>query len=194
MNQATLIVDDAYDDVLERAARAAAVAVDATAAAVVVLDECCEHFVAHVGVDAGLEISRAVARDLGYVRFVVETAAPFVVTDTHADRRVRPEFGEVLDVRAFVGVPLVIDGVVVGALCAFDRRPRRIALEHLPPTLVPEIEARLAARRRQVDAREVPLLRLRPALRLVQAMQAGAVPVDVFLRALRLLPPVMLPG
>lgn len=190
MNHAHLIVDDRYDEALEKAARAAAVAVDAVAAAVVVLDDTCEHFVAHVGVDAGLEISRAVAKELGYVRLVVESGAPLVVVDTHADRRIRPEFGEALGVRAFVGVPLVVDGVVVGALCVFDRRPRRIAFEQLPASLVPSIEARLAARR--VDVNDQHTLSLRPALRLLQAMQAGAVPVEVFLRALRLLPAVTL--
>ncbi len=194
MNQAHLIVDDHYDEALEKAARTAAVAVDAAAAAIVVLDDTCEHFIAHVGVDAGLEISRAVAKDLGYVHFVVDAAASFVVVDTQLDHRLRPEFGEALGVRAFVGVPLVVDGVVVGALCLFDRRPRRIALELLPPKLVPTIEARLTARRVHVDTTRAAALPFRPALRLLQAMQVGAVPVDVFLRALQLLPPVMLPG
>lgn len=194
MNHAHLIVDDHYDEVLEKAARAAAVAVDAVAAAVVVLDDTCEHFIAHVGVDAGLEISRAVAKELGYVRLVVESAAPFVVIDTYLDRRIRPEFGEALGVRAFVGMPLVVDNTVVGALCVFDRRPRRIAFEQLPPTLVRDIEARLTARRLHVDSARASSLPLRPAFRLLQAMQAGAVPVEVFLRALRLLPPVNLPG
>ena len=194
MNHAHLIVDDRYDEVLEKAARAAAVAVDAVAAAVVVLDDHCEHFIAHVGVDAGLEISRAMAKELGYVRLVVDSGAPFVVVDTHSDRRIRPEFGEALGVRAFVGMPLVVDNVIVGALCVFDRRPRRIAIELLPPALVAAIEQRLTARRLDVDSAHASALPLRPALRLLQAMQAGAVPVDVFLRALRLLPPVTLPG
>ena len=194
MNHAHLIVDDQYDEALEKAARAAAVAVDAVAAAVVVLDDVCEHFIAHVGVDAGLEISRAVAKDLGYARLVVEHAAPFVVTDTNADRRVRPEFGEALGVRAFVGMPLLVDNTIVGALCVFDRRPRRIPFEQLPPTLITTIESRLVERRLDVDSARASALPLRPALRLLQAMQAGAVPVDVFLRALRLLPPVTLPG
>jgi hypothetical protein len=45
-----------------------------------------------------------------------------------------------------------------------------------------------------VDTTRAAALPFRPALRLLQAMQVGAVPVDVFLRALQLLPPVMLPG
>jgi GAF domain-containing protein len=193
MTPAHLIVDDHFDEALERAARAAAVAVDAAAAAIVVLDDVCEHFLAHVGVDSGLEISRAVARELGYVRLVVESASPLIVIDTHVDRRVRPEFGEALGIRAFVGVPLVVNGTVVGALCLFERRPGRIAVERLPADLVPTIEARLTARRLDVDSDRTSALQLRPALRLLQAMQAGAMPVDVFLRALRLLPAVTIP-
>jgi GAF domain-containing protein len=194
MTPAHLVIDDHFDEALERAARAAAVAVDAAAAAIVVLDDVCEHFLAHVGVDSGVEISRAVARALGYVRLVVENGRPLIVIDTHIDRRIRPEFGEALGIRAFVGVPLVVNGSVVGALCIFDRRPGRIALERLPAELVPTIEARLTARRLDVDSDLSSALQLRPALRLLQAMQAGAMPVEVFLRALRLLPAVTIPS
>ncbi|HEY1100372.1 MAG TPA: hypothetical protein VGF99_15645, partial [Myxococcota bacterium] len=66
-----LIVDDSFDEALERAARAAATALDAVGAAVVVGDGLIDHYIAHAAVDPGHEISRALARDIGTSRLVM---------------------------------------------------------------------------------------------------------------------------
>ncbi len=197
MNTTRFIVDDSWDDVLETAARNAAAIADAAGAAIVVVDGELDHFVAHVGVDPGLEISRAVACTRGYVQLVMRSGAVVVVADSTLEQSVRAEVFELLGIRSFSGVPLVIDGVVVGALGLFDRLPRAIDTSALLP-LVATIEARLRARALENDAADgdddteavrVAVSR-RPALRLLQAVQAGAVPVEVFLKTLRLLPPI----
>lgn len=193
MSVAAFIVDDSFDAVLEAAICEAATALDAVGAAVVIVDDLHEHFVATVGVDPGLEISRAVSREIGCGRIVVAAGGVVVIADTLLDSRVRPEVGELLGIRAIVGVPLVVDGVVIGALILFDRQPRQLDPAALPAGLIHVIEARLTARRTTVDVPIEAVVAQRPALRLVQAMQAGAVPVDVFKRALQLLPPVRVP-
>ena len=189
MSTTAFIADDAWDDVLETAARAAAAAVDAVGAAIVIVDGDLDHFLAHVGIDPGLEISRALHKDLGYVRLVMQAGDTVVVVDSALDARLRPELFELMGIRAFVGVPLRVDGIVVGALGAFDRRPRTLEATALLP-IAARIEQRLVQRAVEVDSAMPGAVARRPAMRLLQAVQAGAVPFDVFLRALRLLPPV----
>lgn len=192
-----LIVDDSFDEALERAARAAATALDAVGAAVVVGDGLFDHYIAHAGVDPGLEISRALARDIGTSRLVMAADAPLAIVDTAIDARVRPEVSEVLGIRAIAGVPLRIDGNVVGALLCFDRRPRSLDPGLWPASLIAGVEQRLAQRRRRLSDEQAAwataVVAGRPLMRLTQAVQAGAVPAETFLRALRLLPPISIP-
>jgi len=191
MSTTALVVDDSYDEALENAVRDAASIADAAAAAIVIVDGELEHLLAHVGADAGLDISRAIATAVGYVQLVMRSADVVIIDDGASAEHVRPEMFESMGVRAFAGLPLRFEGVVVGALALWDRRPRHLDTAALLPVIA-EIEARLVVRARHVvvdEAVRVAMAR-RPALRLLQAVQAGAVPLEVFLKALRLLPAI----
>ncbi len=199
MNRAVLaaaLVGERWDDVLERAARAAATAVDAPIGAVSLLSTRLEHFAAHVGLPAELEVSRAVARDLSFCRVVTDSGAAFVVGDTIMSPALRPELVDAFAFRAYVGVPVEVSGVVVGALCALDRRPRAFGDADIARLVViaKDVSARLAERAagfvEHVDAVDVDVVEVRPYLRLLQAVQAGALEPDAMARALRVLPAV----
>ena len=189
-NPVARLLDDTWDDVLEQAVRDAAVAVDAPMATVSLLTDGLEYFIAHVGLPAELEVSRATARSFSFCRLVIATGAAVVIGNV-AEHPGRPELTELFDLRAYVGVPIVVAGVVVGALAGLDTRPRRFNADdvgRLQP-LVTIIEARLSQRigRPEVNLKDAELL---PFLRLLQALQLGALSADALSRALRALPPV----
>lgn len=189
-NPVARLLDDAWDDVLEQAVRDAAAAIDTPMATVSLLTDGLEYFVAHVGLPAELEVSRATARSLSFCRLVVDAAAPVVIGNV-AEHPARPELTELFDLRAYVGVPIVVAGVVVGGLAGLDTRPRRFDaddVKKLQP-LVTIIEARLLERvgRPEVNLNDAGLM---PFLRLLQALQLGALSAEALTRALRALPPV----
>jgi diguanylate cyclase (GGDEF)-like protein len=88
-----------------------------------------------------------------FCQHAVTSGEPFVVDDARADARVagNPAIDE-LGVVAYAGVPLVVQGEPIGALCAIDGRPRRwtadelAVLADLAAAAMTEIELRLALR------------------------------------------------
>lgn len=76
----------------------------------------------------GFPVSLAKARELRgrtFCHYTLDRSEPLVISDTHSD----PTWAAVptvesLGVRAYVGVPLVIDGEVIGSLCVTDSKPR----------------------------------------------------------------------
>ena len=76
----------------------------------------------------GLEL-RETARDVSFSTHIVASGAPLVVEDAAADKRFRgnPLVSGPSNVRFFAGVPLVTSrGLVLGALCVLDARPRTL--------------------------------------------------------------------
>jgi len=192
------LVDDRWDTSLEDAARAAAVAVDVPIGAVTLVGDRLVHFVAHVGLPAELEVSRAVAVELACDRAVVERGAAVVCNDGRGNPTLRPELLHAWEFCAYVGFPIDVDGVVVGALCGVDRVARAFgnddvaALAGIAAGVGRRLKDKLTARAHAVD--DDARVELAPFLRLLQAAQVGALPPDALVRALRVLPPAPLPA
>lgn len=100
-----------------------------------------------------------------FCRHVVDTAAPLIVTDASADDRVIDNHAvKELGVIAYLGVPIHIDGIVVGALCAIDHEPREWTAREVDritdfaAIIDGEIELRLLAREREEARRDAELL------------------------------------
>lgn len=179
----------AWDDALEEGVRAAAAAVDADAAMVLVADGPLEHVMAHVGLPHALEISRAIASDLGLLRLL--TPKGIFVDDTENHPQSRLELLDVLPMRAILGMPLTHPaqgGRVLGGLFLCARSPRNLGAS--TATMTPLL-ARLSTRLATLLATTTFGDPTWPYLRIVQAMQIGDVDGDGALRALRALPPVM---
>jgi GAF domain-containing protein len=186
---------NSYDDTLERIVRRAAAVVDARAGFMSVVIGDLEHLVAHAGLPAELEVSRALARDFGLAAIVVDAADFVVLDDTVGHARVRPELVDAFGVRAFVGAPIVIAGIVAGTLAGVDTRPRQFDRDMRAEfgRLAAEAGAHLTQMLRDVRAEPAAVKRL-PYLRLLQAAQVGALTADGLRRALSALPPVPVDG
>ena len=181
----------AWDDALEEGVRAAAAAVDADAAMVLVGDGALDHVMAHVGLPHALEISRALATDLGLLRLL--TPKGVFIEDTEDHPQSRLELLDLLPMRAILGMPLTQatpsgSPRVLGGLFLCARAPRSLGAS--TATMTPLL-ARLSSRLAEVLDTTSFGDPTWPYLRVVQALQIGDVDTDSALRALRALPPVM---
>lgn len=183
-----------WDDALERAVRDAAAAVDAPIAVVSLFTRRLQLFAAHVGLPPELEVSRALSREVSICRVVVDLGAVLQIGDVVDHPELRPELTDMFNIRAYLGAPLRVDGVVVGALCAMDTRAREFGADAVArlERLAAVVEVRLADRARspQPGGVDVAAAELLPYLRLLQATQLGALTPEAMTRALRMLPPV----
>ena len=106
---------------------------------------------ASVGLDTD-EMTRTWA----FCDHALDSPQTLVVADTHSDDRFRSNalFSGEGGVRAYVGVPLVLDdGFTVGALCVLDDRSRAFGAVQISDlrTLADQIVAELGVRRSLVD-------------------------------------------
>jgi hypothetical protein len=83
-------------------------------------------FRAHVGLPPELDAKRTIERSLFFCRSVIESDAPFFVRDAAADPLAPKESVERFGFRAYVGLPLRMQGKVIGTLCVLDTKPRAI--------------------------------------------------------------------
>lgn len=60
-----------------------------------------------------------------FCHYAIASTDPLVIEDTHADPLWRAvPIVDSLDVRAYVGVPLIVDGQPIGSFCVIDNQPR----------------------------------------------------------------------
>ncbi len=108
-----------------------------------------------------------------FCHFTVQSTAPLIIPDTRADARYRDvPTVQSLGVAAYVGIPLVFAGQVIGAFCAIDTVPRNWtthdveALSDLAAMAISEIELRAATRRSEESRGQLEAL--------TSALTAGA--------------------
>jgi GAF domain-containing protein len=186
------LLGERWDDVLEKAVSDAAAADDTPMALVTLLTDRLQVFAAHVGLPPELEVSRATSREVAFCNAMVGSGAPLVVQDAVEHDGLRPELTDIFDLRAYLGVPVRVEGVVVGGLVALDHRARDFddkAVARLQE-LATAVEQRLAARAAAAAAVDLEEAELLPYLWLLQAAQVGALSAEALTRALRVLPPV----
>jgi tRNA A-37 threonylcarbamoyl transferase component Bud32 len=116
--------EQAFDDVAQLAADLCG----AEIALITLVDSDYQWFKAKVGV-----VQTGTPRDLSFCGHCIVGRQPFVVEDTHLDARFADNPLVTGDpfLRFYTGVPLIVDGLGVGALSVADRRPRTLAARQL---------------------------------------------------------------
>ncbi len=86
-----------------------------------------QRFRAAHGLDAELEAAGATDREMSFCQIVASEGRPLEVTDAEQDPRVPQFLVRTKGIRAYLGVPIVANDVVVGALCVLCDQPRRFS-------------------------------------------------------------------
>jgi diguanylate cyclase (GGDEF)-like protein/PAS domain S-box-containing protein len=153
------VLDEPFDEVMDRLARIAARVVDAPVALITLLDEDRQVCKSCVGLErAWLEESDSPLA-YSFCQRAVALGTPLVIDDARKDPLVRSDPATHRGVLGYVGVPLITDGHAIGTLCVIDFRPRRWSeeevqtLEELAAALISKIELRVAAREANETAR-----------------------------------------
>jgi PAS domain S-box-containing protein len=118
-------------------------------------------------------------------RYVVETAEPLIVSDTHADPKLRDKPAITsLGVRAYAGIPLTsASGHTLGSFCAIDVQPHEwtdaeiLVLQTLAEAVQTEIELRTVLTRTQRQAQEADKAR-REIAALLESTAEGLYGID----------------
>ena len=151
--RATGLLDSAREEQFDRLTRLAARILKATGAYIALVDEHWHFVKSAYGVSEPFASSRDL-RGHTLCHEIVRSAAPLVIADTagdpvHRDVPTVKTFG----VGAYIGIPLIIDGQVIGALAAFDSTPHAWSAEEvqtitdLAAVALDGIELRSATRR-----------------------------------------------
>jgi hypothetical protein len=88
-----------------------------------VLDQI-QFFKAFVGIPQALEAARGTHRDASFCQFVVRDGEPFEVNDAPNDPRIPQHVVKEYNVQAYLGVPVLVEDIVVGSLCVLDTKKR----------------------------------------------------------------------
>src|SRR5262249_29382290 len=128
------------DPVLDQCVQWAALQAEAPIGIVSFVMKKLQLFRAAVGLPPDLEATRATSRGLSFCQYVVQTEAAFIVSDGLGDARLPAPSLADFGMLAYVGVPIRVNGQILGALSVADERPR---LWH--PRLVDKLRA-LASR------------------------------------------------
>ena len=169
------LLAEAEDEVLQTIVAKAVQDLSAPICLVNLVLEEIQFFKAHYGLPPDLAAARGTARDVSFCQFVVRDGEPFEVTNAEQDSRVPQHLVKHHGIRSYLGMPVVANEAIVGALCVIDTKPRTFSQEEheLLRSLAVLVNARLAelslgsgkARASLVDQAAVPALtELREAL------------------------------
>ncbi len=112
------------DPVLEAIVAEAAEALHTPIAMVNLVLDHVQRFRAHLGLPEELAVAGATERRASFCQFVVRDGRPFEVIDAATDPRVPQYLVHTYGIRAYLGMPLVVNDVVVGTLCVLCQQPR----------------------------------------------------------------------
>ena len=122
----TGLLDAVPDETLRRTVSLVAEALSVPSVAVCLVDQTRQYLACGVGFPAGMAESEAVSLDRSIAKYIVASGRPLVIDDVRADTTLR-HHPAVRDggMASYLGVPLTsADGFTVGALCAWDSKPR----------------------------------------------------------------------
>jgi GAF domain-containing protein len=209
------IMDDAPDEILNECVAEAARLADAPLALITFVMGRIQFFRASVGLPPELALSKATSRCDSFCQFVVRDEKPFIVVDAPSDPRVPKALVDSYGIGAYLGVPVVVDGQVLGSFCVIDVKPRAFsdALARDLTALSSRVTRRLAelaendprrARAAQpithadiagvaaqlaqeARAFERALIEVGPLVRLANGVMEGELPLEAFARGARAL-------
>ncbi|MEO7964485.1 MAG: ATP-binding protein, partial [Gemmatimonadaceae bacterium] len=120
----TALLDSAIDEAFDRLTRLAVRLLDIPAAFISLVDENRDFYKSACGFGEPLAAVRELTGPT-FCHFAIRSVEPLVIPDTAGDPRYRDvPTVKSLGVAAYVGIPLVVDGEVIGAFCAVDVKPR----------------------------------------------------------------------
>lgn len=89
------------------------------------VDADCDFYVSQVGFGEDLAQRREL-RGRTFCHYALQQDGPLVIEDTHADPTYRAvPTVDSLGVRAYIGIPVRLEGEVIGSMCVVDMKPRR---------------------------------------------------------------------
>ncbi len=146
----TGLLDSEVEEAFDRLTRLAVRLVKVPAAFVSLVDEDRDFYKSVCGFGEPLASSRQLEGPT-FCHFTIQSAEPLVIPDTNAD----PIYRDVptvrsLGVAAYVGIPILVNGQVIGAFCAIDTVPHSwtedeiTVLQELAAVAVSEISLRAA--------------------------------------------------
>lgn len=123
--QRTALLDTRKEKAFDSLVRLAANLINTPARFLSIVDDKRDFYKSQCGFPESVAIARQVSGRT-FCHYVVAGSAPLVIDDTHA----HPAWREVamvenLVVRAYLGVPVVIDGQLIGSFSAIDTSPRK---------------------------------------------------------------------
>jgi len=133
-------LDDALQTIVEEAASETGAPI---ALVSLVLDNI-QYFRAHHGLPPDLAVVRATSRDTSFCQFVVRDDDVVEINDAAADVNVPQDLVDQYGIRAYLGVPIHLNGQPLGSLCVIDTLPRDFS---------PFERSQLAALAHRVDVR-----------------------------------------
>ncbi len=138
------VLEDALDDELQAIVTAAAAQLGAPVSLISLVLDHIQYFRAHHGLTPELAAFRAAPRDTTFCQLVVRDDAPLEVNDALEEDHLPQALIERCGLRAYLGVPLRVDGEVLGTLCVTYGFPR---------TFTPDDRARLRGLADRAEAR-----------------------------------------
>jgi GAF domain-containing protein len=201
------LVATAPDDILEECVREASRRLEAPIALVSFVMGHVQYFRAATGLPPEIDLSRATARCHSYCQFVVMSEKPLAINDIFARPELPQTIAQTYGVRAYLGVPVLCEGQLLGTLCVVDVKTREWSEANiaeltsiatrvtrrldelsrrrsLEPKPTDAIEARILAQSVADGARviERALAEVGPMVRLAGGLGVGTLPADAFLR------------
>src|SRR5918996_579143 len=119
------LLDTPTEEALDRLVRQAANALAVPVALVSLIEQDRQLFKASVGLAGPWASARQLALSHSLCQHLLVTRQPLVIPDTRRDPLARDnEFTLALGLAAYLSVPLIVAGQVLGSLCVADRHPR----------------------------------------------------------------------
>jgi signal transduction histidine kinase len=157
--RATGLLDSEVEEAFDRLTRLAVQTLGIAAAFISLVDENRDFYKSTCG------FGEPLARELTgptFCHYTIRSVEPLVIPDTAGD----PQYRDVATVRtlgvgAYVGIPLVVEGEVIGAFCAIELHPRAWStrdvgiLRDLAAMALSEIALRSATHRSETSRREL---------------------------------------
>lgn len=123
------LLTEVLDEKLQAIVEEAAHDLNTPIALVTLVMEHIQFFKAHYGLPEDLAMSRGTDRDVSFCQYVVGKEQPLVVEDARHNPALPQELVEKYDVIAYMGIPIQVNGHVVGSLCVIDTKPRSFSVE-----------------------------------------------------------------
>jgi transcriptional regulator with GAF, ATPase, and Fis domain len=118
------LLAEAEDAELQEIVKKAARELSSPIALVSLILDQIQFFKAFVGLPAPLAASRGTHRDASFCQFVVRDGVAFEVNDAFNDPRIPKHVVSEYNIQSYLGVPILVEDVVVGSLCVLDTKKR----------------------------------------------------------------------